>query len=101
MADRGHLFVVQADLTRLAADAFLVPCDSELHVTGTWRPFVEPGAPWQAKHEWFRPEGVQLEDGVAVLPDPTPKDPSPDQVVGLRVLVDTVGVESIPAMVSR
>lgn len=101
MADRGHLFVVQADLTRLAADAFLVPCDSELHVTGTWRPFVEPGAPWQAKHEWFRPEGVQFEDGVAVLPDLTPEDPSPDQVVGLRVLVDTVGVESIPAMVSR
>ena len=58
MADRGHLFVVQADLTRLAADAFLIPCDSELNVSGTWRPFVEPGAPAQAKEDWFRPEGV-------------------------------------------
>ena len=101
MADRGHLFVVQADLTRLAADAFLIPCDSELNVSGTWRPFVEPGAPWQAKEDWFRPEGIELEDGVAVLTDPTPEDPSPDQVVGLRVLVDTVGVKDIPAMVAR
>lgn len=101
MADRGHLFVVQADLTRLAADAFLIPCDSALNVSGTWRPFVEPGAPAQAKEDWFRPEGVQLQGGVAVLPDPTPEDATPDQVVGLRVLVDTVGVDSIPAMVSR
>lgn len=77
MADHGHLFVVQADLTRLAADAFLIPCDSELHVTGTWRPFVEPGAQQQAKNDWFTPQGVQLEDGVAVLPDPTRRTPSP------------------------
>lgn len=101
MADRGHLFVVQADLTRLAADAFLIPCDSDLNVSGTWRPFVEPGAPAQAKGDWFRPEAVRLDNGVAVLPDPTPNDPTPDQVVGLRVLVDTVGVDSIPAMVER
>jgi len=101
VADRGHLFVVQADLTRLAADAFLIPCDSKLNVSGTWRPFVEPGAPAQAKQDWFRPEGVQLDDGVAVMPDPTPKGATPDQVVGLRVLVDTVGVDSIPAMVKR
>lgn len=101
MADRGHLFVVQADLTRLAADAFLIPCDSDLNVSGTWRPFVEPGAPAQTKEDWFRPQGVHLDDGVAVLSDPTPKDATPDQVVGLRVLVDTVGVADLHAMVKR
>ncbi len=102
MPRSGHLFIVQADLTRLAADAFLIPCDDKLRVTGTWRPFVEPGKPIQSKQEWFIPEGVRLRKGLAVLDDPTPAPAtSPDQVVGLRVLVDTVGVHSIPAMVKR
>ncbi|SMO49234.1 hypothetical protein [Propioniciclava tarda] len=101
MSQSGHLFIVQADLTRVAADAFLVPCDDELNVSGTWRPFLEPGASPQAKEDWFLPQGVQLESGMAVLPDTTPEDPTPDQVVGLRVLVDTVGVDDIAAMVTR
>jgi len=101
MSQRGHLFIVQADLTRLAADAFLVPCDDELNVSGTWRPFLQSGASPQAKEDWFVPQGVQLENGLAVLPDTTPKNPTPDQVVGLRVLVDTVGVDDIAAMVTR
>lgn len=102
MAARGHLFVVQADMTRLAADAFLVPCDTSLNVTGTWRSFVEPGNADQAKEEWFKPKGAQLDDGISFLPDTTRKGASrPDDVVGIRVLVDTVGVEDIPAMVDR
>ena len=101
MADRGHLFVVQADLTRLAADALLIPCDQHLQVSGTWRPFLEPGAAAQAKEDWFAPSGLSLVDGIAVMADPTPDDPTPDQVVGLRVLVDTVGVESISDMVKQ
>lgn len=102
MADRGHLFVVQADLTRLAADAFLIPCDSDLNVSGTWRPFVEPGAPKQEQADWFKPKGVQLENGTAFLTDITHKGARrPDDIVGVRVLVDTVGIDSVPAMVER
>lgn len=42
MTPRGHLFVVQADLSLIAADAFLIPCDDQVNVAGGWRPFVEP-----------------------------------------------------------
>lgn len=102
MADCGHLFVVQADMTRLAADAFLIPCDDDVNVSGTWRSFVEPGSQEQAKEDWFKPKGVRLDDGIAFLRDTTRKGASrPDDVVGIRVLVDTVGVEDIPAMVDR
>ncbi len=103
MLSRGHLFVVQADLTRLAADAFLIPCDTDLNVTGGWRPFLEPGAKVQESGQWFTPRGVKSEDGFRYLPDTTPgvDRPAPDQVVGLRVLVDTVTAESIPAMVQH
>lgn len=98
----GHLFVVQADLTRLAADAFLVPCDTDLNVAGGWRPFLEPGKDPQASEKWFRPPGVQREDGFGFLPDTTKgKNPTPDQVVGLRVLVDTVKTETIEEMIEH
>lgn len=97
----GHLFVVQADMTRLAADAFLIPCDSDLNVSGSWRPIIEPGAPSQAHADWFRPAGIDLLDGIAVVPDTTVEGATPDQVVGLRALVDTVGVDSISDMVKR
>lgn len=112
MTPQGHLFVVQADLSRIAADAFLIPCDSNVNVSGGWRPFVEPGSEPRPSWDWFRPEGVTLTDGLAFLadPPPKPKEPDgtgttqrrmPDDVVGLRVLVDTVGVATISAMVHR
>lgn len=112
MTPQGHLFVVQADLSRIAADAFLIPCDSNVNVSGGWRPFVEPGSEPRPSWDWFRPEGVTLTDGLAFLadPPPKPKEPDgtgttqrrmPDDVVGLRVLVDTVGVATISAMVDR
>jgi len=34
IARRGHLFIVRGDLTRLACDAWLLPCDSRLNVSG-------------------------------------------------------------------
>lgn len=103
MPPRGHLFVVQADLSRIAADAFLIPCDDKLQVAGGWRPFIEPGSKAQASSEWFQPRGLALQDGLALLPDQTPSEGErgPDEVVGLRVLVDTVGVASIDEMVDR
>ncbi|SDC02546.1 SIR2-like domain-containing protein [Raineyella antarctica] len=103
MPQTGHLFVVQADLTRLAADAFLVPCDTYLNVAGGWRPFLEPGTQEQASELWFTPPGLQNEDVFHFLPDATPdvEKPAPDEVVGLRVLVDTVKAESIPEMVEH
>lgn len=103
MGHTGHLFVAQGDLTRLAADAFLVPCDSALNVSGGWRSFLEPGSPEQAPEHWFRPGNLLHEGGFHYLPDTTPTEhaAAPDDVTGLRVLVDTVGTQSIPDMVAR
>ena len=36
----GHLFVVRGDLTRLSADAKLVPADDRLNVTAAWTPLL-------------------------------------------------------------
>lgn len=100
MLTRGHLFIIQADLTRVAADAFLVPCDTDGRVAGTWRPFLEPGAASQAKNDWFKPRRVNHDGEFPHLPDTTPEDSDhPDQVTGLRVLVDTVRPDSIEGMV--
>lgn len=100
MLMNGHLFVVQADITRLAADAFLIPCDEDLNVAGSWRPFLESGTDAEAADNWFTPRDVIEEDGFRYLPDTTPHQPQgPDDVVGLRVLVDTVTAKTIPDMV--
>lgn len=38
----GHVFVVHADLTKLACDVYLVPTDVHLWVTGHWHAFGTP-----------------------------------------------------------
>jgi hypothetical protein len=40
----GHVFVVGADLTRLACDDVLVPTDRSLRVTAGWLPLLPPDA---------------------------------------------------------
>ncbi|KUI25596.1 hypothetical protein AU196_22575 [Mycobacterium sp. IS-1742] len=41
----GHLFVAQGDLTKLACDAILIPCDSAGNVNAVWRDLVPAGLP--------------------------------------------------------
>lgn len=102
MDAHGHLFVIQADLTRLAADAFLVPCDNHANVSGAWRPFVEPDQPAQPKENWFVPTDAQPGQRFTILPPRTiPDTQGPDAVWGRRVLVDTVGVQSIDEMIDN
>lgn len=105
-SQQGHLFVVQADLTRLAADAFIIPCDGDGYVAGGWRPFVEPGKKQQASTDWFKPEGVEIREGMARLSPPAIAGSAdgrlrPDNVLGVRVLVDTVTPKTIEGMVAR
>ena len=40
----GHVFVVGADLTRLACDDVLVPTDRSMRVTSSWVPLLPPDA---------------------------------------------------------
>lgn len=94
-------------MTRLSADAYVIPCDSYLNVSGFWRQLLEPGAPAEEAHVWFRPAGTRLdEDGTAlVVAEPTTADEATHATVGnVRVLVDTVdvvGPAQIAAMVTR
>jgi len=107
-ADRGHLFVMQGDLTRLAADAYLVPCDGGGNVSRIWTGFVDEGGP-SNNADWFLPSsevewGRQSGPRLGFLPDPTPTGKerlNPDEVVGLKVLVDTVTPQTIEAMVDH
>lgn len=43
MSAPGHVFVVHADLTKLACDEYLIPTDVHRQVTGHWRAFGPPG----------------------------------------------------------
>jgi hypothetical protein len=40
MAEPGHLFVVRGDLTRIHADAHLIPCDGGANVSDFWSGFL-------------------------------------------------------------
>lgn len=64
---RGHLFVVQADMTRLAADAYVIPCDGTPELTRSWERLVAPSDEPASRSDWFRPKDVTLKDGVAVV----------------------------------
>ncbi|KUI34667.1 hypothetical protein AU195_09085 [Mycobacterium sp. IS-1496] len=54
----GHLFVAHGDLTKLACDAILVPCDSAGNVNAAWRDVLPAGLP-----------ASRLDPGWLVLPD--------------------------------
>jgi hypothetical protein len=42
MSGRGHLFVIDGDLTRIACDAWLLPTDFRLSITKAWQDSLRP-----------------------------------------------------------
>jgi hypothetical protein len=64
----GHLFVAHGDLTKLACDAVLVPCDREGWVTPAWGSLLPPGLRQARGSGWFRLTDAPV-DGIAQLPD--------------------------------
>lgn len=62
-AVRGHLFVVQGNLTLLDSDAVVLPCDEGGNIGSQWAPFLPPAAvepgPWG-----LRLVDAELEAGV-------------------------------------
>lgn len=65
----GHLFVLQGDLTRLACDAVVLPCDDALNITRLWQPLLPPGLPKGDSPEWLRLPVEDLEGNIVRLPD--------------------------------
>lgn len=64
----GHLFVAQGDLTRLACDAVLIPCDSRLNVNRVWSSILPKGLR-AGSAGWLRLPGSPGASGVVTLDD--------------------------------
>lgn len=70
----GHVFVVRADLTRLACDAVLPSCDSRLNITSVWERLFPGGLP-SGDHTWLRLPADRRQGTVVPMPVPeTPTD---------------------------
>jgi hypothetical protein len=46
----GHVFILHGDLTRLACDGWLLPCDATMHVMPHWT--EELDSPWSPPSPW-------------------------------------------------
>lgn len=64
----GHLFVAQGDLTKLACEAVVIPCDSRLNVNPVWASLLPPNLP-SGESSWWRLPGSADNNGVVHLPD--------------------------------
>lgn len=66
MNERGHLYVVDGDLTRIACDAWLLPTDDDFDITEAWHSVVPVDRKWRLTgHEWPVTENGMLEIGRA------------------------------------
>jgi hypothetical protein len=65
----GHLFVAHGDLTKLACDAVLIPCDAEGWVTPVWHSLLPPDLEPDEASGWFRLATTPDGNGVVRLPD--------------------------------
>jgi hypothetical protein len=63
----GHLFVAQGDLTKLACDTLVIPCDEKLNVNISWAPILPVDT--RRVGRWLRIAGTANACGVIKLPD--------------------------------
>jgi len=63
----GHVFIVHGDLRRLACDAWLMPCDSQVEPLAQW--YQEP-EPLPRAFRWPAPPDGWGDSGVRVMPVP-------------------------------
>lgn len=92
----GHLFVAHGDLTALACDGLLIPCDSDGNVRRIWQPLLPTGLPVSSDNlEWLAVPGRPNEHGVISL------DPVDGRPVWAFVTVDRDAVASPDEVVDR
>lgn len=66
----GHVFVARGDLTKLACDAILIPCDSALNVNAVWRDVLPENLKRSnATGAWLVLDGESDDAGVVELED--------------------------------
>jgi hypothetical protein len=60
VSEPGHLFIVDADLTKLACDAWLLPTDRRFRISESFRGAVKPALPeWLEDRKWAGGESFQ------------------------------------------
>ena len=108
----GHLFVVRGDLLRLACEAWLLPTDEALHVTGGWWQDAQLAERLRARgasHKWQSGPWVKVFTGgrravpLDAAPGPRPYltqigasgDRRNRVAQGLAVAIQLAGVEGI------
>lgn len=68
MKERGHLFVIDGDLTRIACDAWLLPTDDHFDITPAWHHVVPVNQSWQLTgHSWPTAADGTLDDSHRVI----------------------------------
>ena len=68
MSGRGHLFVIDGDLTRIACDAWLLPTDDHFNITQPWHQVVPVNRSWQLTgHSWPTALDGTLDDSRRVI----------------------------------
>jgi hypothetical protein len=83
----GHVFVARADLTKLACDAVMPACDSNLDITRAWQPFLPADLP-AGEHGWLRlPDGARR-GSVVALPQTASVADGPWAVPVIAIEVD-------------
>ena len=65
----GHLFVANGDLTKLACDAVLIPCDDDGWVTPAWGSLLPPRLRRDEESGWIGLPNRPDADGIVRLPD--------------------------------
>jgi hypothetical protein len=106
----GHFFVAQGDLTKLACDALLIPCDEKLNVNEVWKPVLPEDAPRVPYSNWLHIDGIRNAHGCVDLPAvgnrkifaftcpyqgyENPSEPVDGLWTALRDLVDRIAAES-------
>ncbi|NYJ02437.1 hypothetical protein HNR19_003135 [Nocardioides thalensis] len=65
----GHVYVIRADLTRLACDAVMPSCDSDLNITRAWAGLFPERLP-QGDAGWLRLPAEHRDGNIVRLPRP-------------------------------
>lgn len=68
---QGHVFVIRGDLTKLACDAVLLPCDSQLNINTVWSPLLPEGLEPGSYRGWLRLPADLIDGVVGLGPAPS------------------------------
>ena len=94
METRGHLFVIDGDLTKIACDAWLLPTDSDFDITTKWHHIFEDAELEPARSS----DGSRRLNPLMVSDDPDKLVVPFRDVNGIQVFLGKIGDEGEPGI---